>query len=285
MNLYILNLVFFVVISLVGCTEIIDLELRSSSVRLVVDAVLTNEHDVHVVKLSKSSPYFSKEEAPAVSNAKVIISNDGTDFVLTESVKHAGYYYIEPELFMPRPGKTYTLSVSNVDIDDVSQVYTAKTTMPQPVQLDSTNLLFNKRWESWQILSWFQDPPNKANFYLFKIIKNDLYLTYRPSDLRVTNDYFFDGNYVNGVWVQTIGASAQATQLVKGDSITLQLCSIEEEFYKFMSAFHAETSVSTPLFSGPPANLPGNISNGALGMFSSMAVTSASIIFNPEIHF
>ena len=40
-----------------------------------------------------------------------------------------------------------------------------------------------------------------------------------------------------------------------------------EDYYYFIDAVNEETGIQVPLFSGPPANVPSNISNGAKGFF------------------
>jgi hypothetical protein len=60
------------------------------------------------------------------------------------------------------------------------------------------------------------------------------------------------------------------------------MSSIDEVFYKYVIALQGETRTSIPLFSGPPANLPGNISNGALGYFTAFSNSYGSIIFTGE---
>ena len=272
--------------ALVSCTEIIDIELTTDPVRLVVDGVLTNEAEYQIVRLSTSVSYFSDEPAPAVSYATVIISDGQKNYLMTESDENPGYYYLSPKDFKPRPGQTYTLTIDGVDIRKNGKpvTYKASTTMPYPVEPDSVSLRLNESWEIWQVLVWFQDPPEEENYYLFQVRRNDYLMTYRPKDLRVTDDLFFNGSYVNGIWVQSISAGNNRLQLKDGDVVTLDLCSIPEEFYRFMDALHQEIRPASPLFSGPPANLPGNISDGALGIFTSMAIGQVSVVFDSSRH-
>ncbi len=54
------------------------------------------------------------------------------------------------------------------------------------------------------------------------------------------------------------------------------------DFYNYIIALQTETHISVPLFSGPPANLPGNISNGALGFFRAYSNSYGYTIFTGE---
>ena len=52
---------------------------------------------------------------------------------------------------------------------------------------------------------------------------------------------------------------------------------ISKEQYEHNTALMLETDWGGGPFSGPPANVPSNISNGALGFFSANAVSSKSV--------
>ncbi len=284
------NWIPLVLLVLAGCTEPIDLSLKTNPKRLVVDAIISNDPYVQVVRLSWSVPYFSTTPSPPVSGATVTIHEEESVYFLRESTEHPGYYFILPEVFLPQPGKTYTLKiegVQNLDDDVETTVYTATTVMPEVVRVDSLTLryqYFNKDWVIWQVLAFYQDPPDETNYYMFRISQNNNRVTSRPSDIRVSSDKYFNGNYVNGLWVQSIDAREGRRVLNEGDLITLEVASITKEFYKFLEAIKMDEQGSDPLFSGPPANIPGNISNGALGFFTAIHTSTATIVYDPAKH-
>ena len=272
-----------------GCTETIDLSLKTNPRQMVVDGLLTNENTVQVVRLSWSVPYFSTTPSPAISGARVSITESDTVYYLRESTEHDGYYYIMPDVLLPAPGKTYKLTIDQLDLDGngINEQYTATTTMPEVVKVDSTNLdyqYFNSDWEIWQVLAFFKDPPVRKNNYMFRISRNGNRVTNRPSDIRIANDKLFNGKYVDGLWVQSIDARADHRQLEAGDLITLEMAAIPDDFYNFMEAVKMNEMGNDPLFSGSPANIPGNISNGAIGIFTAVAISKAHVIYNPELH-
>ncbi len=283
------SLLLFTAIFMVSCTETIDLSLNTTARKLVVDAVISNKPNVQVVKLSWSGSYFSTNELPPVSGATVTIQEGQKIFTLRESTKNPGYYYILPEDFVPEPGKTYNLIIADLDLDENGEpeIYTSTTTMPQTVKIDFIDLkyqYFNDDWEIWQVLVYYQDPPAIQNNYMFRISQNENSFTKRPSDIRISNDKFFDGNYVNGLWVQSIDAREEYRQLEEGDIITLDLGSITKEYYEFLEAIKMDEQGSDPLFNGPPSNVTGNISNGALGFFTALSSSTAEVVYNPAKH-
>ena len=63
--------------------------------------------------------------------------------------------------------------------------------------------------------------------------------------------------------------------LEPGDIVTVEMNSIGEEYANFLWDAQSEISGSNPLFSGPPANVKGNINNGAIGFFAAYSVSRA----------
>ena len=56
------------------------------------------------------------------------------------------------------------------------------------------------------------------------------------------------------------------------------MAGITKEYYKFLEALKTEAGYHNPLFDGPPANVIGNISNGALGFFAAQSLARTSAI-------
>ncbi|ASB49550.1 DUF4249 domain-containing protein [Alkalitalea saponilacus] len=268
-----------------GCTEVIDLELKTAPERLVVDAIITNEDELQIVFLSKSMAYFNENEPEPVTGAQVSIGYKDLMIELRESIEHPGYYFTEPYNLNLQPGTTYTLHITtNAEKGDHPEYYTASSTMPNNISLDSIQMQLHEILDVWQVLAWFQDSPNLSNYYMFRLKKNDYLFTSRPKDWTVTNNTFFRGKYVNGLWVQSISADPARNIMNEGDKIILAMNSITEEFYNFIVALQRENTISSPLFGGPPANTPGNISNGAFGIFTTMMVDTLSLYYDPLLH-
>ena len=272
-----------------GCTEPIDLNLSTEASRLVVDGVISDQTSAKVIRLSQSASYFSTTKSTIVSGAYVTINDSVRSYRLDESNEHPGYYFAYSNVFSPVPGKTYTLKIERVDIDKdgVFETYTAVSEMPNTVTIDSIDLkyqYFNSDWQIWQVRAYFQDPKNVKNRYLYRILMNGDMMTSRPSDIRISDDKFFKDNYVKGMWVQSIDAREKSRQLVTGTQITLEMASINQDFFNFLDAVKKNEQGENPLFSGPPANAPGNISNGALGIFTTIATSTASVIYDPSLH-
>lgn len=254
-----------------SCTEEIDIELDDSYTRLVVEGGLTNEAGPHSISLSYTGSYYQNKTAEKVEGARVQITDGNNVYVLTEN--SPGLYQSGPEL-IGIPGNTYQLLIDSVWLDERYQSFTATSFMPVAPPVDSINIAYNPSWDIWGVHLFAWDPPSKEN-YLFRVYKNGLLMSDTIDEIIVINDDFFNGNYTFGVMVHWLEAS-EASQ---GDTITLEMGSITEEYAHFIEDVQAQSGFNTPLFSGPPANIRGNIDNGAIGFFwaYSRVMTTATI--------
>jgi hypothetical protein len=270
--------VFFLAM-LWGCTEEIDLKLNSTYRRLVVDAVVTTDTTSHYVKLTYSGDYFQNEAMKGVVDAKVFLSDGIDELELLPAPVDEGLYLTPPDYYGVE-GRTYSLTISNVDVDGNGEMetYTSQSYLSPVVKVDSVGIGFHKIYNLWQILLYAKDPIERENFYMFKVFRNDSLISDAYDEVVVADDMLFDGNDVNGVWVVALDANEPAEDLKKGDKVTLVMNSIDKPFFDFLTALQVETTPRNPLFSGAPANIPGNISNGALGVFAAYSTSSAQAI-------
>jgi hypothetical protein len=92
----------------------------------------------------------------------------------------------------------------------------------------------------------------------------------------VSDDKFFNGNYLFGASVAFLNQGDEREKLESGDEITVELDCIDKGYATFLRDAQSELWGSNPLFSGPPANVKGNISNNAIGFFSAYTISRAS---------
>jgi hypothetical protein len=270
-----------ILLILASCTERIDIELDETYTRLVVYGTITTDTSTHYVELSATTSYYYNEAPPPVTGASVEISDDeGNLFELTET--EPGKYATSP-LFAAVPGRTYTLQIELAEEINGHKDYTAVSRLNAIYPIDSIGLVSQPDWGEkgfYEVTCYYQDPPSK-DFYMFNIYKNGKLLTDTINDRAVTNDDFFNGNYTNGIGVGYLDQSNENEVLHAGDVVTFQGCSISEDYYNFVITLQSETGFQTPLFSGPPANVKGNINNGAVGFFEAYGVSYSSKVFQP----
>jgi hypothetical protein len=260
-----------------GCTERIDISLDDTYTRLVVDGRITNDTGIHKVLLSTTSDFYYDEPAPAVSGALVSISDGTNNIALHENPMIPGSYETDTGVF-GIPGRTYALHiVLKQPINNIS-TYDATCEMKAVSGLDSIGVSYNERWRGWEIQCYALDPPS-TNFYMFNIFKNHKFLTDTINEVFVSDDRFYNGSYTNGATVGFLRKEKSGEIVNKGDLIGLQIAGITKEYYHFILDLQAETGYKNPLFGGPPANVIGNISNGAIGFFAAYSVNYSSTLF------
>jgi hypothetical protein len=266
-----------------ACTERVDIDLKEEGeTKLVVFAEITNDVMAHEVHLTTSTPYFYNQEMPAVSNASVYISDGFEEIQLTEDDERPGVY-LTPDDYFGVAGRTYQLTIKDVDVDGngSSEEYSAETIMKPVSQVESIDVRYNSRWEGWEVSLFSQDPTDSDDWYVFKVYKNGVLYTDTINDYWTADDKFFNGNKIDGPMVQYF--NEDDGEIVEfGDVITLEMGAITEEYYYYIEGIFYEANEKIPMFSGPAANIKGNISNGALGFFTVMEVSRGSTIYKGE---
>ncbi len=286
---YIIGLIAIIVF--ISCTEEIDMDLGSGDTYLVVDAVFTDEIIDHKVVLSTTSEYFSNTSSPAVTGAQVKIADDFKEIQLEEDPAVPGTYII-PKSFVGIYNQEYTLTISGVDIDNdgVDESYTAQNTLYEPAKIIDMSMAWDTGHgeKRWIIQMYSKDNPETEDFYAFAIYVNGTLFSDQISELEYAWDRYFNGNDVTGVTVQSLveedSSGETADYILKvGDWVKLEMQTINEDYYNFIDAVSEETGIQVPLFSGPPANVPSNISNGAKGFFRVYSTSVDSMMVNQEI--
>lgn len=260
-----------------SCVERIDIQLDESYTRLVVDGAITTDTIAHTVFLSSTTSYYYNQEVPPVAGAILSIS-DGTDeYVMNED--EPGVYRTSPSV-SGVPGKTYTLTIKLKAPIGGYDEYTASSTLYPVNTLDSVSLAFHPEWSDdgiWEVKCYVQDPTTE-DFYRFLISKNSDMLTDTIDEWFVTDDRFFNGNYAYGAPIAYLQQHKDDEVLYVGDTVQVEMNSIGRDYANFIWEAQTEAGQSNPLFSGPPANVKGNISNGALGFFSAYSATRSYTI-------
>ncbi len=263
-----------------SCTERIDVELDDTYTRLVVDGQLTGDStETHTIILTESTSYFYNQPPPPVTNADVSVKgDDGSSILLSE--QDPGIYLL-PEGFKSKIGVNYSLDIYLEKEIDGQIKYTASSSTPSIGDTVYIGLQYQPDWgeKGYYVVQCYYWDPLGPNWYMFDIYKNDTLLTDTISEKQVVDDTFYDGGFTNGIGVGYLDQSRKDQVLKPGDVISFRASSITEGYANFVWEVQDEVSFSTPLFSGPPANVVGNLSDGAIGYFTSYSVLFASMVF------
>lgn len=242
-----------------GCEEVIELDLDNAEPLVVIDASVTNVMEPQVVKISRTYDFKEPNKFNGVSKATVVLRPSVGQQVMFNEVTPGVYI---SRNYQGRPGRAYTLDVT-VD----GKTYSANSTMPQLVQLDSVTFKqFTGFGDTNTYLTMnYTDPAEVQNQYRYVLkVKN------RVERTEINEDRFRNGNRTSDLIFYELEDLPADTQL----DIDFQC--IDRNVFKY---FYAISQISGN--GGPPvapANPTSNFNNGALGIFSAHTSTRRSIV-------
>jgi hypothetical protein len=254
-NIAITTILLIMVFS--SCQKVINLDLNSASPQIVIEGNVYDQPGPYMVKISQTVNFDESNVYPPVTGATVEISDDaGNSEVLTESLSGT---YITSAL-QGVAGRTYTLTVASK-----GKTYTATSTMPNPVNIDSIYLEKSMFGNEKLVSVNFNDPANINNYYhLIEFLNNK-----RQTGFNVTDDNLNQGKTISYSFM----SAGNNSKLGIGDTVTVWLESIDKGVYEYFRTAGRDDGQSSS-----PSNPTSNISNGALGYFNACSVSTISII-------
>jgi len=277
---------FLLSIIATGCTETIDdIHLDSTRPRLVVEGYISTDTVRQMIKLSKLGDALKQDPIQVVSNAIITINDGTTTYNLAEDLAIKGTYYTTSKVFGV-VGRNYTLQIKNVDInnDQVMEEYTAQSLIKGINPIDSVHLVYNSSNhydKGWSVNLYTMDPGQGRNFYLIKVLKNNILLTDSIFKYSIGDNSGFEGKYYDGFPVYNLRETREDERLAPGDTVTVELYGITEDYYSFISSYISDYYPKIPIFSGPSANIPTNIKpiDDAVGIFAAYSIKRKSVIY------
>lgn len=257
-----------------GCQKVINVDLNEAAPRIVIEGLINDRGGPYSVTITRSGSYFNQPVLPSVSGADVTITdNTGITDTLRETTP--GIYVTSRT--KGTPGITYNLKV----ISD-NREYSGTSTMLSHVDIDSLKLVKsefqginfsgNTQHEiNMEIHCFFKDPedPDEKNFYRIKVFKND--------SINTQSYRLYDDQYTNGRETELRVARAEA-----GATFRVELLSIDKQTYGYYRTLD-DLLFTNPFFGSTPANPNNNLSNGALGYFGAVAISSKTIIITDSL--
>ncbi len=255
------NFILISLASLVSCTKVINIDLNSADPKVVIEGVVTGLSSKQTVTITKTVNFNDSNTMPAVSSALVTIS-DNTGQLDTLKETSSGVYTTENIAGVY--GRTYILTVIAE-----GKTFTAQSTMPFPVNLDSlyisTNQLLGGITYSPSIR--FYEPAGKGGRYRFIRYYNGK----KEKGTTVISDEGVDGIIIER---PITSPRDNGTELKVGDLVEVDFLCTDDAVYTYFNSLQQNTSGD----SAAPDNPVSNISNGALGYFSAHTVQRKSTI-------
>jgi hypothetical protein len=254
----------FLILGFCACKKVIDIKVKDSDSRYVIEGVITNEPGSCKVLLSQTQNFNEDNSFPQVSGAVVRVKDNGSEFILTETVP--GVY--QNTALKGTPGHTYQLSVTVNN-----QVFMASYTMPQPVPLDTLYISPGPFGQFKFATIGYTDPAGINNFYRFVQFLNGV----KDPHIFWQDDEFTDGEKILIRLDTGVDKKDDPRSIKAGDQVTIELHSIDQAVYKYWYSLRSGGG-DGGASSAAPANPVTNISGGALGYFSAHAVTRRTVI-------
>jgi hypothetical protein len=245
-----------------ACKKVIDVDLKNAAPQIVIEGNITDAGGPYEVKISKTVDFAANNVYPPVTNAVVILTDTTNGVTQPLLQTDSGVYVTTDMVGVAR--HTYRLQVK-VN----GQQYTATSTMPRRVPLDSItfaeNLNFNNQMEINAVVN-FQDPVGPGNYYMFTEYVNSRQIP----DIFVFEDRLSDGRYIEEPLFN------DSSYLQKNDTLVLSMDCIDQNVYNYFFTLMNVTG-NNNFQSVTPANPVSNISNGALGYFSAHTTQRVAI--------
>src|SRR5258707_2071982 len=150
-----------------SCTKTITPPLNNTP-QLVIEGAVSDTTGPYHVNISKTADFYSDNVYPTVSGATVVITDVTANVTDVLSEASPGDY--TTHTITGTPGHAYQLKVM---LD--GKTYTAMSTMPKPVLLDSVTVDYSVN-NNIRPVANYQDPPDQKNYYKYSMKKNGVHV-------------------------------------------------------------------------------------------------------------
>ncbi|WP_282118015.1 DUF4249 family protein [Maribacter aquivivus] len=240
--------------TLVSCTDVIDVDVQTDTIRLVVEASLDWEKGTtgneQTITLRTSTPFFDTQSTDVVG-AQVSVTNDVNGEVYLFTDQADGTY--TTDTFNPQLDASYTLEI----IYD-GQTYTANDTLNPVADIidvfQDTEDGFDD--ETIELHIVFNDFEAEGDNYLFKFE--------RPQDLLPTletgDDEFINGNEVDWWYEIDDDEDEEIKPLLPGDVVNISMHGISRSYFNYMDIVIDQMG-GVGIFEATPVDVRGNCIN------------------------
>jgi hypothetical protein len=281
------GLLFLILSSILftSCEDIIEVKLNDENLNLIgVEASISSDDEPRVF-LYKTLKVNQNESYPAISNAKIQVTDNATpaNSIFLEEVPAMPGNYTVPsgKTFMGIAGREYRVTIQTQGI-----TLSAQEKLKRVESIDSMKIMPSMRGNGRFIgvFTYGKEPKGVGNYYKWDLYVNDI-LVNDANRMAIASDEFVDGNYISKLEVYTdfYQPEKEATdrKLRLHDVVTVKQTSISEFAYNFYFQMINQSSGGS-LFSVPPANIRSNFTSSdgkpVLGIFTARDVSVSNKI-------
>ena len=261
-----LMIFLFLTMLLVSCEEQTDWDLQTADNDfVVVDGIITNELKVQTITIMKSVSALNVQPQP-VSGATVLVSSSLLSNTFHEDSLNPGTY-LSDRAFIGIRNETYSLSITSG-----TKNYSSKAVLTQPKDFKFVDYQIDETDNKYQ----FSKVPFPYNPILPAMFEIQLdwssapgYETQNPDSCRTKVYYYTLPTLdVSELFAPTL----EKITFPKGTAITERRYSLTDEHAAFLRALLLETTWNGGYFNTASANIPTNLSAGAMGFFGACGV-------------
>lgn len=256
-------LVASVLVLFSACQKVINVKLSPGASKYVVQGVITDQPGTCSVYITTTKDFSADNTFPGVSGATVKVESDGTVYTLTETTP--GTY--TTSAITGTPDKTYNMTAI-VD----GNTYTASSTMPQPVGMDSMYVSKRALTDKLYATVVYTDPAGIPNYYRWVQYVNGL----KEKTIFVSDDQLTDGLTIKGQLNYNNDTDDPNRDIRIGDTVRLDMICLDSAVYNYWYSLNIEASGNGSANS--PGNPISNIKGGCLGYFSAQTVRTKTLI-------
>lgn len=263
-------LIFFLLL-IYACEKKVDWPLKGPQKDLiVVDGIIVDEQKVQTIKIRHSVNKLNEIPVP-VTGAVVNISDEDSTYILSEYPANSGNYNTN-KYFIAKVGKHYSLLIYYNN-----KVYSAKTYMVPGYQFRQLEYTKDAGDDNYHISS-VAYPYNTVKPAMWEILLDWSHVPgYNIADSLKNKARIIDYSLSTLDVNELFAPSCESVSFPSGTIITERRYSLTTEHVEFLRAMLSETNWNGGLFDSSPANVPTNLSQGAIGFFGACSVTTISL--------
>lgn len=241
-------IVLLATLFLSSCEEVVNVDLNTAPPKLVIEASIKwlkgTSGKEQKIKLTTTTSFYSSQ-IPTVSGATITVKNSSNTIFNFVETANTGEYLCSD--FVPVINDTYTL---NITLNGVNYTATEILKSVAPIEELVQNNEGGFTGKDIQIKTFYTDPANETNYYLYQYNYTDKITQTFYGD----EDTYFQGNRFFSL--------SQSDEIKKGDEIKVTHYGISKTYYNYMNILISIAGGNSGgPFQSPPATVRGNIIN------------------------
>lgn len=258
-----------------SCEKVTQWELHPDTEKyLIVEGMVTDEYKNQSIKLSSSTVALNEKPVP-VSGAEITITCEDSVVSLVENPGSPGIYETEIK-YTGEPGKSYLLNILHN-----GKGYHAEAMMEFNTFIRLLRYAPSGETGMYQ-LTWVANAYNIDHPAMYEVVLDWTgvpgYENIPAGDCMKTL-YFYTLPTLD--ISEVFAPDFEKISFPEGTTITEKKFSLSKEHTEYLRALLSETTWRGGYFDSAPANVPTNLSQGALGFFSACSVTTVSFKVTP----